>query len=146
MTVGSLLLAMSAGCGSSYPRCVEVGGRVTYRGQPVKDGWVSFTPVNQTSGEKLMRPASGNLQADGSYIMKTFREGEGVLPGEYAVTIAAFDYSGEVDRKTTADNRPDRRLPSTVPLKYASPVTSGLKATISADATRQLTFDFNLSD
>jgi hypothetical protein len=126
------------GCGSSYPKCVEVRGRVTYQGKPVKAGIVSFSRLGSTGGNSLVRPAAGDLQADGSYTMRTFRSGEGVLPGEYVVTVVAFDYSGKRDAL--------QRLPSLIPAKYGSPDTSGLKATVPPDASGRLQVDFDLHD
>jgi hypothetical protein len=133
-----VLLGAIAGCGSSYPTCVGVRGRVTYHGKPVKAGMISFTRRGQTSAAELVRPATGELRADGSYTMSTFRSGEGVLPGKYIVTIVAFDYSGKRDEL--------QRLPSLIPTKYGSPETSGLKATVPSDASGALQLDFDLTD
>lgn len=134
----ALFLIAAAGCGDKYPKCVNVRGHVTYQGKPVKAGMVSFTRLGQPGGGELLRPATGDLQADGSYTMKTFRSGEGVLPGEYAVSIVAFDYGAKRDEQ--------QRLPTLIPTKYGSPQTSGLKATVPADARGTINFDFDLTD
>jgi hypothetical protein len=134
----ALVLGALAGCGSSYPKCIIVTGRVTYQGRPVKAGMVSFTRLGPTSSKELVRPASGDLQADGSYTMRTFGSGEGVLPGEYAVTIVAFDYQRGRDEF--------QRLPSLIPTKYGSPETSGFKAIVPPDVSGPLHFDFALTD
>jgi hypothetical protein len=136
-SVAALLAGATAGCGPSYPKCIGVTGQVTYRGKSVGSGIVSFTRLGPTGG-KLDRPAAGDLHADGSYTMRTFRSGEGVLPGEYAVTIVAFDYASKRDQF--------QRLPSLIPTKYGSPQTSGLKATVPPDAAGPIRFDFDLAD
>jgi hypothetical protein len=136
--IAAAILGSAAGCGNGYPKCAIVHGRVTYRGKPVGTGVVSFVRVDQAKTGGLVRPATGDLQADGSYEMKTFRDGDGVLPGEYAVSIVSFDYSGK---------RNDlQRLPSLIPSKYGLPETSGLKAAVPADASGALQMDFELKD
>jgi hypothetical protein len=142
--LGGLLPVLSVGCGHTHPECVEVSGHVTYQSRPVKDGWISFAPL-ATDGGKLVRPASADLQSDGSYVLKTFRQGDGILPGEYVVAIAAYDYSGATNQNIAPGPLSGRRLPLTVPVKYTSPQTSGLKATISPEAS-ELQFDFDLKD
>jgi hypothetical protein len=134
---GTLLAASAVGCGQSHPKCVAVGGQVTYRGQPVKNGCVTFTPIGRTDHGTLVRPATGDVQADGTYVMKTFGRDEGVLPGDYAVSISVFDYSRGLVRN---------RVPSAIPTKYESTETSGLKATIPPDASARLQFNFDLTD
>lgn len=133
----AVLLAAGLGCGSSYPKCIGVTGHVTYHGKPVTAGIVSFVPIGQPAGGQLVRPATGDLQADGSYVIRTFRDGQGALPGEYAVTIVAYDYSQKRDELQS--------LPSLIPTEYGAPETSGLKVTIPA-ASGPLQIDFPLTD
>lgn len=147
--LGVIGLGLHSGCGSSYPKCIVVGGKVTYHGKAVGAGSVCFVPVGKEGAKGLLRPASGDLQADGSYVMKTFQPSDGVLPGQYAVSIVAVDYHGAPQRNRDMESgtgKPDFRLPSTIPTKYASPQTSRLKATIPADASGSLRFDFDLID
>lgn len=132
------MLGVAAGCGSSYPKCVGVKGHVTYQGKPVMAGIVSFVRTGQVDGGELVRPAEGDLRADGSFTMRTFRGAEGVLPGEYAVTIVAYDYSQKRDEL--------QRIPSLIPTKYGAVETSGLKAVVPADVSGPLQVDFPLTD
>jgi hypothetical protein len=134
----AILLVTIAGCARAYPRCIAVSGRVTYQGKPVETGMISFTRLEQNAGGGLVRPATGDLQADGSYTMKTFRDGDGVLPGDYSVSVVSFDYSGNRDAS--------QKLPSLIPAKYGSPETSGLKVKVPSDDSGSLRFDFDLTD
>ena len=111
-----------AGCGRSLPPTVKVSGKVTYRGKPVPHGSVSFLPLHAAEGVPR-QPATGDIQPDGAYEMKTFRCGDGVRPGEYGVTIVSYRggktdwapprtqregplyYPGEIHRRT--DQRVD---------------------------------------
>lgn len=136
--IATMLSAGIVGCGDKYPKCVRVGGRITYHGKPVKMGMVSFVQTGNEKEGGLLHPATGDIKSDGSYAMQTFRSGDGVLPGDYAVTITAFDYGSPRDEQ--------QRLPSLVPAKYGSPQTSGLKATVPADAWGSLQMDFDLKD
>ena len=98
-----LSLGIVAGCGDSKPRRIAVRGNVTYHGKPLGKGMVSFTRIG--SGRRsLNRPATGELQSDGSYAMRTFGQDEGVLPGEYMVTIVSLAYGKRVaaDRGATS--------------------------------------------
>ena len=141
-------LGIVAGCGDSKPRRIAVRGNVTYRGKPLGKGTVSFTRIG-AGGASLNRPATGELQSDGSYAMRTFGQDDGVLPGEYAVTIVSLDYGKRVaaDRGATVHGQePPARLPSLIPEKYGSPQMSGLKASVPPDASGTLRFDFDLAD
>jgi hypothetical protein len=113
---GCCLLAL-AGCGSKltvYP----VKGRVTFNGKPVTMGTVAFHAADDRV--PLVR---GELQADGSFELTTYRKGDGAAPGKYQITVHAFTPGRGVEGQD-ADYQPPRPL---VPLKYTrldqSPLT-----------------------
>ncbi len=137
----ALLLALvaAAGCGSSHPPTVRVSGRITYEGKPLEAGEVAFQPTLAPDGA-LLRPAVGPIGPDGTYVLSTFAHGDGIVPGEYAVVVTS--YLGDPLVEELDPSPPPR--PSRIPLKYASPATSGLQATIPANARGRLTFDFDL--
>ena len=66
--------------------------------------------------------------------------GDGIVPGEYSVVVTSYLGDPLVEE---LDPSP-RPRPSRIPLKYASPATSDLRATIPANARGRLTFDFDL--
>ncbi len=91
MTVRTLLLASSliglvSGC-TPQPQPSQVSGTVTFKGQPVPAGWISFTPdVNNTgSGQvKVLQIKDGKYDSS--------KESEpGISPGTYQLKIAGFD-------------------------------------------------------
>jgi len=80
---GLAVLALAVGC-SSKPEMGQVSGKVTFQGQPVPAGWISFTP----------EPGKGSVRVcqikDGVY--DSSREDEpGIFPGKNTVKIAGFD-------------------------------------------------------
>ncbi len=79
-------------------------GVVRYKGEPATDVRVIFTP---TSG----RPAIADVDAQGQFVMTTFKRGDGAVPGLHKVTIS--------DRKRNWVQEPGKGPPpSRFPLQY----------------------------
>jgi len=112
------------GCGPAgsgkVPDLIPVKGKVTYKGKPLTKGTIKFEP------EGFGRPAVGHLQADGSYVLTTRSDGDGVVAGDHRVSIAGLEKSLSKDRAIK---------------KFTSPNTSRLTATVDAEHTE---FNFNL--
>lgn len=141
---GSLLatlfaLSVVAGCGSaSAPKTVKVHGKVTFQGKPLTVGRVVFQPAKPAAGYPS-RPASGSLQADGSFEMSSFQSGDGVVPGEYQVGINTRT-SGPTPENPTAAEVWE------APRRYGDPATSGFRASVPADARGPLELSFDLRE
>jgi hypothetical protein len=107
-----LLVCVSwqAGCGASGPPTGSVSGKVTYKGQPLTTGVVTF--LNEKTGSG----ASGDLDGSGRYHIVLVRTGE---------------YKVAVYRRPPA---PGERIVGSarlsIPEKYQAPETSGLTATV----------------
>jgi hypothetical protein len=82
-------LSLSAGCSDSGLKLGRVSGKVTYKGQPVQGGIVSFMP-DESKGT-IGPPASGAIGSDGSYTMSTNSSGDGALVGYHKVGIVGLD-------------------------------------------------------
>ena len=119
----AVLLVPNWGCGvgsgQQLPSLILVKGKVTYKGRPVTKGSIRFEP------EGFGRMARGELQSDGSFVLTTTKDGDGVVAGAHRVSVASSD-------KTLANDRAFR--------KYASPNTSGQTADVDAEHT-EFTFD-----
>jgi hypothetical protein len=103
------------GCGSRT-EVFPVTGKVTYKGHPLTGGMVMFAPADG--------PASmGNIDEKGYYRLVTHGLGEGAIPGQHVVTVTSRA-GGE---KMATVPGP---LRSAVPRKYATIVTSPLKAEV----------------
>jgi hypothetical protein len=77
--LSTFLLPLLVGCGSN--KIVELSGAVTYEGQAVSKGTITFLPQNDKG------PAAGVI-ADGKYTLK-------LAPGSYGVRIEGFKVIGQ---------------------------------------------------
>jgi hypothetical protein len=120
--LSAVLLVPCWGCSTSNGQMsplLVVKGKVTYKGQPVAKGTIRFEP------DGYGRPATGRLQSDGSFVLGTNKEGDGVVAGAHRVSVSGFD-------KPLASNRA---------LKKYGLKTSGLTADVDSDHTE---FNFDL--
>jgi hypothetical protein len=79
-----------AGCGSGNGLTMgRVYGVVTYNGQPVEFGEVLYLPDTEKGNSGV--PSMGPITKDGSYVMSTQDEGDGVIAGYHKVGIRALD-------------------------------------------------------
>jgi hypothetical protein len=117
----SFLTGSCCGCGTSSATpvaLIPVKGKVTYKGQPVTKGVVRFD-------SDYGRPASGQIQADGTFELTTLQPGDGVVAGEHRVYLSGLDKNLAKDRALQ---------------KYSSPSSSKLTAEVSPEKT-EFTFD-----
>jgi len=85
--IGVLIcLTMLLGC-SSKPKPAQLSGMVTFKGQPVPAGYVSFTPDVEKGGKGGVRVFQIK---DGAYDSAKDTP-PGINPGSYYVRIAGFD-------------------------------------------------------
>ena len=116
-----------AGCpsGGKFER-IRVSGEVTFRGEPVVNGQIRFSPKPGTSTPPVIEPISG-----GRYATTT---SGGVPVGKYRVEIRAFDPNAP-PQSTPLDPPPKQLLPK----QYNS--DSQLEVELkSGDAKRELDF------
>jgi len=91
----ALLLGACSGCGTgaaALPTLVPVKGKVTYKGQPLTQGIVRFEP------DGYGRMATGKLQSDGTFVLSTLKDADGVVAGHHRVFITDVDKSLAKDR------------------------------------------------
>jgi hypothetical protein len=118
----------AAGCGGGI-KTYPVRGKVTYNGKAVPNGTVTFISATGPS-------ATGELQKDGSYSLKTTGAGSGAPAGSYAVIVVAME---DMADRLPEDRRP--LPPPLVPNKYSSAATTDLKAEVEA---KENVIDFDL--
>jgi hypothetical protein len=117
---------------------VPVQGKVIWQGKPLTDGTVGFAPLSVAEGLPK-RPAIGELGPEGVYRMSSFRPGDGLLPGEYRVTVQSYTSRPTLDE-------PEKRVVWRIPSRYGDPGRSGLTFTVPADARGPLTFDIDIQE
>ena len=116
-----LLGALCAGCGSSGPRLTPVEGVVTLDGQPLQGAAVLFEP--QAGG----RPATGETDAQGRFVLKTVEQGDGAQVGMNLVSVAK---QAKPDPNVKVEEGEIVPVKFETPVKYASPKTSGLEVDV----------------
>ncbi len=117
----ALVAAVStlAGCGSNE-KIGQVEGQVTFRGQPVTEGLISFN-------DKEGHGAEAELGNEGKYVLKT---PEGGLPaGEYFITVTPLMYLHDSDPGKSPPALTEKRAPN-IPHKYRSLPSTPLKETV----------------
>jgi hypothetical protein len=138
--IGAVLLALVLnGCGGRSIPTTKVEGTITYNGQPIKQGTIAFHPLNVFEGSPR-RIATGKISSEGTYCLSTFVKDDGVIPGEYKITIV----SREAAKTFDSSDEEVAALRSFIPIVYANPDQSPLKETISSDAPEPVRVDFNL--
>jgi len=111
------VLLVAGGCGPTNPQTFPASGKVTYRDATLQSGEVRFMP------EGGGQPASGKIQADGTFKLGTFAPDDGALPGKYKVLVEVFP-EGE-DAGLPGQEFGKKKPP--IPTKYTSDKTSGLE-------------------
>jgi hypothetical protein len=146
-------LTLVAGCsddGFGRQR-YSVQGTVTYKGENLARGQITFVPEAQGG-----QAASGPIE-DGYYSLSTLTPGDGALPGKYKVTVVARDSDLEKVRFAVQKKGmpPGAALPqpliakankeakSMIPTRYNLPTTTDLTADVEP---RSNTKDFELQD
>jgi hypothetical protein len=110
----TMLLAISGCSGSSMES--DVSGTVTLDGKGLGPGTIVFAPA-----EKGGKPATGSIEADGTYSLNTSRD-LGLAAGSYQVAVSIRQMPQNVKR----GDRPPPGKPL-IPEKYEDQSTSGLR-------------------
>jgi len=105
------MLVAAAGCSDGRPDRVPVSGRVLIDGKPLGYGFIRLVPADA-------RPATGQLDADGRFTLKTFEPGDGAVLGTHPVVVLAAEQISARKQRWHA------------PKKYIDAKTSGLTAKI----------------
>lgn len=119
MLVGLALALTSGGCRRG-PEIVSVSGKVTFNGQPLKFGSVTFQPQKG-------QPARGEIQSDGTFTLSTFKPGDGAVVGPHKVRVACYE-SQRAPANTGGGEQSLGKL--LIPVKYTFFDQSGLTAEV----------------
>ena len=134
----ALLLAVAAGCSK---KGYKVTGKVLVNGQPAAGAMVVLSPAGnpQTMDKKPL----AMTKDDGSFSLNTFTDDDGVVAGDYLVTITWPAKPKAAGGQMSLGGGEDERASALDQLrgKYSDPKASGLKATVKAEATELPPFD-----
>lgn len=141
-------MVVVAGCGDSRdpnrPRTVPVSVTVTYQGQPVSAATVTFHPAgSQARGATTLTDEEGHAE------MWAFEPGDGVIPGDYRVTVSKVAISSLPDRDSVSPEeyeKAERKLAKErpkheLPVKYSQAKKSPLTISVSEDGDREFSLD-----
>lgn len=83
------LLVVAVGCGGAPDgkATAKAGGKVTANGQAVPGGTISLQPLGSGSSG-VGKPASGQIQSDGSFKLTTYVADDGAVLGKHRVSFA----------------------------------------------------------
>jgi hypothetical protein len=141
-----LLLLMSVGCGDA--KTVKVQGTVTLDGKPLAGAMVTFLPLSEKEG----RAGGGRTDSGGNFRLTTFKTDDGLLPGQYRVTVVmpdddranvtggnpmemdekakrAYFSKGSSQGRREAAKRKTKK-PSPIPAVYGDPLKTPFKETV----------------
>lgn len=101
------LVALASGCGDSRYVTAEVQGTAVIGGNPVAAGTVTFTPVEADGSPRDGKSAVGVVQADGSFTLTTYEEGDGAIVGDHRVYYSSPEEFGPeiVDTEVGTDGQ-----------------------------------------
>jgi hypothetical protein len=151
----AIAAALASGCGGGQgakgPKTYVVKGTVTLDGKPVSDASLTFVPSAGGKGAAAVAKTDGS----GQYTARTGTQ-EGAVPGDYLVGISKYEYA-EAAKASSAPSAAPGEMPAdykgggtggspaknALPAKYEQPATSGLKATVTEDASKNV-IDFKL--
>jgi hypothetical protein len=131
-TAGAACVLVSAGCGGDRLATAPAEGKVLYQGKPLEFGYVEFQPEAGPN-------ATAMIEADGTFRLSTYGEGDGAVIGEHRVRISCVE-TQRPGAPPASEGSPTGWL---IPEKYGRPAESGLTATVREENDP---FVFELSD
>ncbi|MGL6194781.1 MAG: carboxypeptidase-like regulatory domain-containing protein [Thermoguttaceae bacterium] len=152
-SLGLICLISVLGCGSSGLKgLAKVEGTVHYNNEPLAGATVIFGTKTPEG-----RSATGITDENGKFKMTTLVSNDGVMPGEYVVSIMKYSEpdvdaaenappveAGQFDEKSaglSARSKAKNDMQMLIPERYSNPATSGLTASISKKGEKDLKFD-----
>ena len=120
-----------------HPELHPAGGTVMYKGLPVDNAIVTFSPMTfSSSREGGIKTAMGQTDEEGKFTLRTSGH-DGVIKGIFNVTVSAIeviDLSG----------LPEPIIKYRIPPKYGNPTTSGLQFEVTGEEEHN--FEIVLND
>ena len=88
----AIACVLAVGCRDAGMPTTKVSGQITFDGgAPPHSGTIAFSLVPGTGVEGLpYRPGSSPFGTDGKFVVSSFAEGDGLLPGTYRVRITCL--------------------------------------------------------
>lgn len=134
-----------SGCkGGGLEGLVPVQGTVTFKDQPLTEATISFSPYPPGDGK---RGGAALSDRQGMFSAWTVQPGDGLLPGEYRVSIIKETVNNtmsidEMNAYAVKHGRfPELEAKRELPTKYADPDKSGLTVNIPEQGIKDIKFE-----
>ena len=126
------VMLVASGCSDPYAGRFEVTGKISIKGEPLKDGTIFFVPLDG-QGSQANAPFK-----NGAY---TIAKAEGLLPGKYLVRISSADTSASVNETEAGGPGGSANITffDIIPSEWN--VTSKQEITIKAEGKNEFSFD-----
>lgn len=100
-------VALLFGCrgGEQRPEVYPVEGRLTVSGQPAEGALLSLHPVGGENFDQRGSRPWATVEADGSFAVSTYGEGDGAPAGEYAVSVVWLENPNSASPADKLDGR-----------------------------------------
>jgi len=132
-----------SGCGESsqLSGLAPCRGTVTLGGSPVGGAAVMFVPA----GSGSQRAASATTDASGNFTMGTLKPQDGVMPGDFIVTVIKHEQYGPPPEKVLNDGgeyvTPLHPTKNVLPEKYSQKGTSDIKVTVAPTGNKNINIE-----
>jgi hypothetical protein len=147
LTLVAVVLSGVVGCTgeAKLSGLAPASGVVKQKGSPLAGATVTFAPAPGTSN----RAAYATTDQEGKFKLTTLKSGDGVMPGDYLVTVTKTETVGKVYTPEEANQYynehqkppPSPEVKNVVGEKFANGETSGLKATVKKGEKNEFTFE-----
>ena len=135
----TLLCSIAVGCIPSAPGPVATKGIVkTKSGRPCDNALVVFHPLGK---DRLNDPKPvGKTDSKGSFVLTTFAENDGALPGDYAITVVWLGQEAK-SSKLSVTGEGGAAGADQLKGKFGNPSKPLLKATVPSKGGTDLAFE-----
>jgi len=138
-TLSILFLCLSPGCGDSGPSTVPVTGVVLTEDGQVCDGALVVFHPRDPGLENTAKPVA-TTDGEGKFVLTTYSQGDGAVPGDYGVTIVWNKATGG-GKLSLSDEGGGAGGPDQLKNRYGDPREPKLFATVKPDEDNSLKFE-----
>lgn len=111
---------------------VAFHGKALFEGAPLAGAMVHFYKKNATTAGKFDHVGDGMTEADGTFMLSTYKAFDGIPAGEYVVVVVSFAGAEDPEVKAGANK---------LPARYAKPATTPLRVVVKADEKNEVTLE-----
>lgn len=119
-TLALAAVVFFTGCSEKWVEVFPVSGTLKFDNLAPAGARIVLHPVNPPKAEGEAVAPTGSVRSDGSFIITSYKAGDGAPPGDYVATVEWYKF----DEKLGGPG------PNVIPALYANPKTSPIKVTV----------------